>query len=142
MNVEKIESRIENFTTDLTSAVQSGNGAQFSMLLSMIATNQEVYRPEQRRESGEFKLPEPEVDLYPSNDELHTPEVVDRLNHSINDELRGDYAYLVSHLHTETLTPRSARRAADNFAKVSLMSAGNLMLDEIAVSRQQISVGA
>lgn len=141
MKAERIEARIENYTNNLTNAVQSGNGAQFSMLLSMISTNQEAYRPEQQR-STEFSLPEPEVDLYPTNDELNTPEVVDRLNHSINDALLGDYAYLVSHLHTEALTPRSAKRAADNFAKVSLMSAGSLMLEEINTSRQQINVGA
>jgi len=142
MQTERIQNRIESFTTNLTSAVQGGNGAQFSMLLSLISTNQEFYRPEQQRTGGDFSLPEPEVDAYVDPNDLHTSEVVDRLNHSINDNIRGDYAYLVSHIHTESATPRSSRRAADNFAKVSLMSAGKLMLDEIAVSRQQIAATA
>ncbi len=142
MQTNRITDRIETYTGNLTQAVQGGNGAQFSMLMSLISTNQEFYRPEVQRSGGDFQLPEPEVDLYVDPNELHTPEVVSRLNHSINDNLSGDYAYLVSHLSTESVTPRSSRRAADNFAKISLMSAGKLMLDEIATSRQQISVGA
>lgn len=141
MQTERITSRIESYTGNLTQAVQGGNGAQFSMLLSLISTNQEYYRPEQQRVSGDFQLPEPEVDLYVDPNELYTAEVVDRLNHSINDNIRGDFAYLRSHLATESEMPRSSRRAADDFARISLMSAGKLM-DEIAVSRQQISVSA
>jgi len=142
MQTDRITNRIENYTGDLTQAVQGGNGAQFSMLLSLISTNQEFYRPETRRAGEGFELPEPEVDTYVDPNELHTPAVVDRLNHSINDNIRGDYAYLVSHIAAESEMPRPSRRAADNFAKISLMSAGKLMLDEIEVSRQQIRASA
>ncbi|MCV6589782.1 MAG: hypothetical protein OIF57_12225 [Marinobacterium sp.] len=142
MQTDRITNRIESFTGNLTSAVQGGNGAQFSMLLSLISTNQEYYRPESSRNGGDFQLPEPEQDSYIDPNELHTPQVVDRLNHSINDGLAGDYAYLVSHITVESELPRGRHRAVDDFAKVSLMSAGKLMLDEIAISRQQISVSA
>ena len=46
MQTELIQQRIENYTADLPQAVQSSNGAQFAMLLSLIASNQEVYTPQ------------------------------------------------------------------------------------------------
>ncbi|MBY4678037.1 hypothetical protein [Marinobacterium arenosum] len=143
MKAERIESRIENYTSNLSQAVQGGSGAQFSMLLSMISANQDLYRPIEARPASDarFELPESQS-AYPDFDELNTPAVVDRLNHSINEQRRGDYAYLVSHIHTEAMMPRDARRGADYFAKVALMSTGRLMLDEIDSSRQQISAHA
>ena len=109
MQTDPIQTRIETYTASLPTAVQSPNGAQFAFLLSLIASNQEIYRPQAQRVSGEgFALPDM-APSYPDPVQLHTPQVVDRLNHSINDPVPGDYAFLVSRLDVQSRTPRARR---------------------------------
>lgn len=137
MQTEKIQARIETYTSSLPQAVQSPHGAQFAMLLSLISTNQSnsyQYSSQAiQQKSGEgFSLPE--EDRYPSIDELHTPYLVERLNHSVNDNIPGDFAYINSYIETRALTTRTHRSAADEFAKMALQSSGRLMLDHIGTS--------
>jgi hypothetical protein len=127
MQTDPIQTRIETYTASLPQAVQSANAAQFAFLLSLIAYNQEHYRPQAQTAPGTgFELP-PEASLsYPDLNELHTPEVVLRLNHSINDHLPGDYAYLVSYLDTRAKTPRAQALKSDRFEQVALYAASDL----------------
>jgi len=146
--LERIESRIETYTSNLANAVQSGNGTQFSMLLSMISANQALYKPDfavpaaAADSNAQFQLPAEAQSVYPDPNELHDEVVVDRLNHSINDNLPGDFAYINSYIETGARTPRRSRLGADQFEKMALMASGKLMLDEISRSQQQISVQA
>ena len=138
MQTEKIQTRIETYTSSLPQAVQSPHGAQFAMLLSLISTNQSnsyqysSQSVESPRGEG-FVLPAETT--YPGIDELHTPYLVERLNHSVNDNIRGDFAYINSHIETRAHTSsRVQRSAADEFAKMALLSSGRLMLDQIGQS--------
>ena len=126
MQTDAVQTRIEAYTASLPQAVQSPNSAQFAFLLSLIASNQEIYQPRSRAESGSgFELPSSSL-TYPDPNELHTPEVVERLNHSINDHIPGDYAYLVSRLDTQARTPRAQTLRSDRFEQVALYAASEL----------------
>ncbi len=121
MQTEKIQTRIETYTSSLPQAVQSPHGAQFAMLLSLISTNQSnsyeysSQSVEPLRGEG-FVLPQETT--YPGIDELHTPYLVERLNHSVNDNIPGDFAYINSHIETRALSSSRLQRAsADEFAK-------------------------
>lgn len=145
MQTEIIQSRIEGYTSTLPKAVQSSQGAQFALLLSLISTNQsnsQTYEPSsasQQNASGEgFALPQ--ASTYPSVDELHTPELVERLNLSVNENLPPDFAYVNSHIMAKADQPREGRPGTmDEFAKMALMSAGKLMLEQIEQSQHSIS---
>lgn len=142
MRTEQIQTRIEGYTSNLSQAVHSGNGAQFSMLLSMIHSNQMLIKPEAATASGaEFKLPETES-VYPDPNELHDDQVVERLNNAIHEGLVGDFAYVNGYLYSHSHTPRENQLASDQYAKIALMSTGQLMIDEIEGSRQQIREAA
>lgn len=139
MQTEKIQARIESYTSNLTQAIQGGSGAQFSLLLSMISANQELFQPAPASASGTgFALPV-EVPEYPDPNTLYTPQVTERFNHSVNDHLRGDFAYLNAYVDTGSRTPRNLSRALDSFEKVSLMAAGKMMLSEINSSRATLA---
>ncbi len=142
MQTDSIQTRIETYTASLPQAVQSPNGAQFAFLLSLIASNQEIYRPQAQPAPGEgFALPEAGVAGYPDPVQLHTPKVVDRLNHSINDPIPGDYAFMVSRLDVQSRTPRAQALASDRFEQVALYAASNLA-GQIETARQSISIEA
>lgn len=142
MRTEQIQTKIESYTSNLSQAVHSGNGAQFSMLMSMIHSNQMLIKPEVVAASGaEFKLPEAES-VYPDPNEFYDDQVVERLNNAIHEGLVGDFAYVNGYLYTHAHTPRQQQIASDNYAKVALMSTGQLMIDEIETSRQQIQEAA
>jgi hypothetical protein len=123
--------------------VQSSNGAQFAMLLSLIASNQEIYTPVRAPATGDgsFDLPQPEL-TYPDPNEFYTAAVVERLNRAVNSGERGEYAYLVSHVDTRSHMPRQGRLAADSFEQVALASSGRMMLDTIDQSRRAIRTRA
>ncbi|MBA4503166.1 hypothetical protein [Marinobacterium marinum] len=141
MQTDRIQDRIETYTASLPQAVQAPNGAQFAFLLSLIASNQEMSRPAPVSVPGEgFELPEI-APAYPDPVQLHTPEVVDRLNHSINDPIPGDYAFMVSRLDIQSRTPRAQALAHDRFEQVALYAASDLA-DRIVSARQSISVEA
>ncbi len=144
MQTEHIQQRIETYTADLPQAIQSSNGARFAMLLSLIASNQEAYTPLRQPVSGDgsFELPDAERLTYRDPNEFYTSEVVGRLNSSVNNRERGEFAYLLSHVDTNAHIPDQASSAADNFAQVALMSSGRMMLESIAQSRQSISATA
>ncbi|WP_286236930.1 hypothetical protein [Neptuniibacter halophilus] len=143
MRTEQIQTRIEGYTSGLSQAVQSGSGAQFSMLLSLIHSNQQLMRPEQAAQtsSAEFRLPQDES-VYPDPNELHNDQVVERLNTAVHDGLVGDFAYVNGYLHTLSHSPRQQALASDEYARVGLISTGQLMVDEIETSRQQIRTAA
>lgn len=141
MQTDRIQARIETYTASLPQAVQSPNGAQFAFLLSLIASNQEIYRPQARSAPAEgFALPDAAAG-YPDPVQLHTPAVVDRLNHSINDPIPGDYAFMVSRLDVQSRTPRAQVLASDRFEQVALYVASDLA-DQIVTARRSISVEA
>lgn len=143
MRAEAIQTRIEGYTSGLSQAVQSGSGAQFSMLLSLIHSNQQLQRPDTvaATSDAEFSLPE-QATTYPDPNELHDDQVVERLNGAIHNGLVGDFAYVNGYLYSHSNTPRQSPLASDQYAKVALMSTGQLMLDEIEASRQQIRTAA
>ncbi|SIQ58924.1 hypothetical protein [Marinobacterium stanieri] len=143
MQTEQIQNRIETYTASLPQAVQSPNGAQFAFLLSLIASNQEIYQPQQAAApAGEgFELPTTAGLSYPDPTELHTSQVVDRLNHSINDPNPGDYAFQVSRLDVQARTPRAQALRSDRFEQVALYAASNLA-GEIEQARSSIHVEA
>ncbi|MGB0732226.1 MAG: hypothetical protein ACPGPF_00625 [Pontibacterium sp.] len=139
VRTEQIQTRIESLTTDLAPAVQAGQGAQFAMLMSMIATNQLYYQPEaQAQPLGGFELP-PVESVYPEPNSLYNGEVVERLNDSVHQDQRGEFAYVNSHLHTESLMPVNGRAGADYFAKIGLIS-GGAMLEEIETATHSVKV--
>lgn len=137
MKSEQIQQRIETYTASLPQAVQAPNGASFAMLLSLIASNQEIYTPTAAAVTGEdqFALA-PEPPLYPDPGELNTGEVVERLNQAINRDQPGEYAYLVSYLDTRAHMPRQSTAANDRFQQVALASSGRMMLEVIDQSRR------
>jgi hypothetical protein len=142
MRTEQIQTRIEGYTSHLSQAVQSGSGAQFSMLLSMIHSNQMLLKPEQVQTTGsEFKLPE-SASVYPDPNEFYTGEVTERLNNAIHEGLVGDFAYVNGYLYSRSQTPRQQPVASDAYAKVALMATGKLMIDEIETSKAQIREAA
>ena len=143
MRTEQIQSRIEGYTSDLSQAVQSGSGAQFSMLLSLIHSNQQLQKPDRvlAASDAEFSLPTQES-VYPDPNDLHDEQVVERLNGAIHNGRVGDFAYVNGYLYTHSHTPKQSALASDQYAKVALMSSGQLMIDEIVSSKQQVSVAA
>ncbi|EAR59777.1 hypothetical protein [Neptuniibacter caesariensis] len=143
MRTEQIQTRIEGYTSNLSQAVQSGSGAQFSMLLSLIHSNQQLMKPDAAPVVGDgsFALPQVET-VYPDPSELHDGQVVERLNTAVHDGLVGDFAYVNGYLYSHSNTPRQQKLASDEYAKVGLMSTGQLMIDEIEQSREQIKVAA
>lgn len=143
MRTEQIQTRIEDYTSTLSHAVQSGSGAQFSMLLSLIHSNQALIKPETVAgvSTGEFKLPEAKGG-YPDVNELHDGVVTERLNTAVHEGLVGDFAYVNGYLYTHSNTPRQQALPSDEYAKVALMSTGQLLIDEIEESKQQIRVAA
>lgn len=143
MRAEQIQTRIEGYTSTLSHAVQGGNGAQFSMLLSLIHSNQQLLPSEKSSivTQGNFQLPH-EDSSYPNINELYTSEVTDRLNGAFNYGLSGDLAYVNGYLYTHSNTPKNRQLASDEYAKIGLMSAGQLMLEEIEKSDRQIRVAA
>lgn len=143
MQADKIQNRIETYTASLPQAVQSPNGAQFAFLLSLIASNQEIYQPQvPGAPAGEgFALPEAAPLSYPDPVQLHTPKVVDRLNHSINDPNPGDYAFQVARLDVQARTPRAQALKSDRFEQVALYAASNLA-GEIDQARHAIDARA
>ncbi|WP_415885719.1 hypothetical protein ACMXYO_14045 [Neptuniibacter sp. QD37_6] len=143
MRTEQIQTRIEGYTSNLSQAVQSGSGAQFSMLLSLIHSNQQLMKPDSvpAVSDAEFRLPETQS-KYPDPNELHDSQVVERLNMAVHDGLVGDFAYVNGYLHSHSNTPRLQQLSSDEYAKVALMSTGQLMIDEIESSRSQIRTAA
>ncbi len=143
MRAEQIQTRIEGYTSNLSQAVQSGSGAQFSMLLSLIHSNQQLVKPEAAAQSSgaEFKLPETES-TYPDPNEIYDDQVVERLNNAIHEGRVGDFAYVNGYLYSHSHTPREQQLASDEYAKVALMSTGKLMIEEIETSKQQIRAAA
>jgi hypothetical protein len=142
MRTEQIQNRIEGYTSTLSQAVQSGSGAQFSMLLSLIHSNQALIKPEVAAEANsEFRLPEV-TSTYPDLNELHDGQVTERLNVAVHDGLVGDFAYVNGYLYSHSNTPRQQTIASDEYAKVALMSTGQLMINEIESSKQQVRAAA
>ncbi len=138
MQTERIQSRIETYTSNLTQAVQGGSGAQFSLLLSMISANQDLFALAEPRPTGEgFALPEGQV-RYPNPNEFYDGEVVERLNVSVHEDQRGEFAYVNSYIETGARTPVGARKAVDHLEKVAVLAAGGAMLDEISTSQTLI----
>ncbi len=139
MQTEKIESRIESYTAGLTPAVQSGNGAQFSLLLSMIAINQQQYQPAPlaaQAGAEAFRLP---ASGYPDPNGFYTDVLTERLNDAVHEQSGAEFAMLCSYLDTASRTPLQSRQGADQFEQVALMSSGRLMLSQIADASLQLS---
>lgn len=141
MQIERIEQQIETYTSSLAHAVHEGRGAEFSMLLSLITTSENLASKKAQHSTAEFSLPDTELS-YPDPDSLYSGEIVERLNRAVNEERPGDFAYLVSHLNMQAVTPQNESLSADYFARVGLASAGRLMVDEIDRSGQQFSAVA
>lgn len=139
MQTEKIQSRIQACTAGLTPAVQAGNGAEFSLLLSMISVNQQQYQPAPRVagvDAEAFGLP---AAGYLDPNAFYNGALAERLNDAVHESSRGEFAMLCSYVDVASRTPRQSRLAADQFEQVALMSSGRLMLNQIAESRLQLS---
>ncbi|GGO86791.1 hypothetical protein GCM10011348_38500 [Marinobacterium nitratireducens] len=138
MQTDAIQSRIENLTAGLTPAVQAGQGAQFSLLLSLISVNQQQYTPAQPPPAQGAVEPAPEP-RYPDPRSFYTEAFTERLNRSLRQSQPGEFALLCSYLDVAASIPRQTQRALDRFEQVALMSSGRLMLDRIEASRLQLS---
>ncbi|MEH6577992.1 MAG: hypothetical protein V7731_13035 [Amphritea sp.] len=141
MQIDRIEQRIENYTSSLSQAVQEGRGAQFSMLLSLITASEDLALKQAVRGSEKFELPQQALS-YPDPDSFYSQEIVGRLNRSVSEERLGDFAYLRSHLESQAETPEREALSMDDFSKMGLASAGRLMLDEINLSEQRFEAVA
>ncbi|KDE40530.1 MAG: hypothetical protein ACK4L8_02865 [Nitrincola lacisaponensis] len=122
--------RVEEYTAGLPQAVRAPGGAEFSLLLSLIAASHERSRPLENTAS------EPAVMRYPEPDSLLNVDMVSRLNHAVTHDERGEYAYLVSYLRVRSETPLQRPLMNDRFAQLSLASLGGQMLDQITASRE------
>lgn len=139
MNSERIQTQIETYTASLPQAVRSPNSAQFGMLLSLIASKQEVYYPQSRQAASsqsEFTLPAADTLTYPEPNTLFDRDLVGRLNHSVAENERGEYAYLVSHLDVKARIPVRTGLKNDQFAQVALASLGGHMLEQITAAHK------
>jgi hypothetical protein len=137
MYSDPIQNRIETFTCGLTPAVQSGNGAEFSLLLSLISVNQLQYRALPAQPLVDTPAPVPAS--FPEPNNLYTPALAGQFNQALSEQQAGEFAMLCSYLDTAARTPVQARQAQDQFEQVALMSSGRLLLDQIAASRLQLS---
>jgi hypothetical protein len=142
MQTDPIQTKIESYTASLPQAVHAPSGAQFAFLLSLIASTEEIHRPPAQGEPGSgFELPPNAALRYPDLNELHTPEVVARLNRSVNDHLPGEYAYLVSWLDVQAHTPKAQPPRPDRFEQVALYTA-NALAGKIESARHSLSAAA
>jgi len=145
ITTEQIQQRIDGFTVDLGPAVQSGNGARFFMLLSMIASNQSMMRPAgvgQADAAGtEFQLP-PQTYVYPVEDELYTSAVAERFNQAVHLGRDGDFAYLNSYLSAVAERPVPRLQTLRAQSGEALLQAGKLMTAEVETSRQRLVAAA
>jgi hypothetical protein len=142
MQTEKIQSRIQACTAGLTPAVQAGNGAEFSLLLSMISVHQQQYQPAPLVASADAQALRLPAAGYPDPNAFYGEALAERLNDAVQASSRGEFAMLCSYVDVASRTPRQPRQprlAADQFEQVALMSSGHLMLNQIAESRQQLS---
>lgn len=106
MLTEQIQDRIETYTATLPNAVQSSNGAQFALMLSLIASNQEAYTPLRTPNAeGEFTPPQPVEPRYANPNEFYSAPVVERLNQSVHSGQRGEFAYLMSQVAVQSEIP-------------------------------------
>lgn len=144
-SIDPLLQRTERLTAHLPNAVQGGDPAQFALLLSLIANQDEqraaftVPVPTPPGQGGDgtsaFRLPEP---TYRTLEQLHSPALVARLNQAVQQQLNGDYAYLNSHLISQAQQRHNQPPANDEFAKVALISAGKLLLEQIDQARQSV----
>lgn len=137
MQTDLIQNRIETYTSGLTPAVQAGNGAEFSLLLSLISVNQQQYRTLEAPPRADT-MPQAEA-AFPDPNAFYTAELTEQLNQAVHSGQAGEFAMLRSYLDTAARMPAQARQAPDQFEQVALMSSGRLMLDQIAGSRLQLS---
>ncbi|MFW1676732.1 hypothetical protein ACFVYJ_03010 [Pontibacter sp. JAM-7] len=136
IRTELIEQRIDGLTVDLGPAVQSGNGARFFMLLSLIASNQTMLRPETATAGqGEFTLP-PMALNYPVQDEIYSPAVAERFNQAVHQGFGGDFAYLNSYLGAVSERPVMRTANLTQGMQEPMLQAGQLMTAEVEQSRQ------
>lgn len=141
MQTDRIEdiyqTRVENYTSSLPQAVRSPNSAQFGLLLSLIASNNELRHSSTgtaTKGSGNFALPE---DLtYPTPESLYDKPLVKRFSESLLNDERGEFAYLVSHVTIKSQLPLNQSLPDDNFAKISHASLGGHLLEQITASKQ------
>ena len=141
MQIERIEQQIETYTSTLSHAVQSGQGAQFSMLLSMISASED--QAAKKTSSGAvFELPVTEELSYPDPDSLYNEEIVGRLNTSVGSNNFADMAYVLSHVHAQQTMPENQLLAADTYARIGLTSSRHMIISEIEESRSQFSAVA
>jgi len=138
MQTDAIQSRIDTFTAGLTPAVQSGQGAQFSLLLSLISVNQQQYTPVPAASAsvGGFRLP---ALTYPDPNSFYGDTLTARLNRSVRDQQRGEFALLCSYLDAVSRTPQPARRALERSEQVALMDAASQAPAQIEASRLLLS---
>lgn len=129
--------RVEGYTSSLPQAVRAPSSAEFGMLLSLIASTYEkgpVAQSAPQRSGAEFSLPDKLS--YPNPDSFFNTELVGRLNQSVTQEQRGEFAYLVSYLQVKTETPINKPIRNDRFAQLSLASLGGQMLEQISAARE------
>lgn len=129
--------RVEGYTSSLPQAVRAPSSAEFGMLLSLIASTYEkgtTAQPVAQQGGAEFVL---DSGLsYPNPDSFFDTQLVGRLNHSITQQQRGEFAYLVSYLQVKTETPINKPIRNDRFAQVSLASMGGQLLAQITAARE------
>ncbi|WP_151670284.1 hypothetical protein [Nitrincola schmidtii] len=136
-NTDLMLRRVEGYTSGLPQAVRAPSSAEFGMLLSLIASTYEkgpTGAAQPNQSGGEFKLPAKLEYINP--DSLFNTDLVKRLNHSVTEQQRGEFAYLVSYLKVKAETPIDRPIRNDRFAQLSLASLGGQMLEQITAARE------
>lgn len=130
----RIDNRVEHWTADLTPAVQAGQGARFSLLLSLISVKQQyrIQEPPVFVSGSQFRLQAP---LYPDPNTFYTDGLTERLNRAVSEQHRGEFALLCSYVDTASRMPR---RNAERFEQVARIT-GAEMRDRVEQSRVQVA---
>lgn len=140
---EIINARIETLHAGVRTAVQRPDGAQFALMLSMIAASQELAQQLASKSQDE----DGSVASVNRND-LYTPEMVGQMAGALQDGRTGDLQMWVSWLETvppglikKRISAAAAPVTADAvpLAQAAVLAKRYHMLDEIRQSRVKIA---
>ena len=141
---EILNARIEALHSGVNSAVQRPDGAQFALMLSMIAASQELAQQLGDKAAGV----EAQIDLLADRLKLYTPELVGQMAQAVKDQRPGDMQLWISWLDTVPLEVGLSKakradaevdQAALPLSQAAVLAKRYHMLDEIRDSSLQVA---